>query len=80
MNRFCETERLACCGVLDDGLPCLGVATQAGGVALLIDAKNERVAKWYTRYGAVSLLGAPLSLLLPFKTIHAALCAAGKLE
>jgi len=57
----------------------LYVAVEAGGVALLIDAKNERVAKWYASYGAVPLLDAPLSLLLPFKTIHEALTAAGKL-
>ena len=57
----------------------LYVAAEAGGVALLIDAKNERVAKWYASYGAVPLLDAPLSLLLPFKTIHEALTAAGKL-
>jgi hypothetical protein len=48
-------------------------------VALLIDAKNERVAKWYASYGAVPLLDAPLSLLLPFKTIHSALATADKL-
>lgn len=65
--------------LLAAGRRCLLVATQAGGVALLIDAKNERVAHWYTSYGAVPLLDAPLSLLMPFKTIHAALTAAGKL-
>ena len=57
----------------------LYVAAEAGGVALLIDAKNQGVAKWYASYGAVPLLDAPLSLLLPFKTIHAALAAADKL-
>lgn len=65
--------------LLAAGRRCLFVATQAGGVALLIDAKNERVANWYSGYGAVPLLDAPLSLLLPFKTIHAALDAANKL-
>lgn len=65
--------------LLAAGRRCLFVATEAGGVALLIDAKNERVAGWYASYGAVPLLDAPLSLLLPFKTIHAALAAAGKL-
>ena len=65
--------------LLAAGRRCLYVAAQAGGVALLIDAKNERVAKWYASYGAVPLLAAPLSLLLPFKTIHSALSAAGKL-
>lgn len=62
--------------LLTAGRRCLMVATQAGGVALLIAAKNERVAKWYASYGAVPLLDTPLSLLLPFKTIHAALTAA----
>lgn len=58
---------------------CLLVAAQVGGLALLIDAKNDKVAEWYASYGAVPLLDVPLSLLLPFKTIHAALVSAGKL-
>jgi predicted N-acetyltransferase YhbS len=65
--------------LLAAGRRCLRVAAEAGGVALLIDAKNEGVADWYSSYGAVPLQDAPLSLLLPFKTIHAALAAAGKL-
>lgn len=65
--------------LLAAGRRCLRVAAEAGGVALLIDAKSEGVAGWYASYGAVPLLDAPLSLLLPFKTIHAALAAAGKL-
>lgn len=65
--------------LLSAGRRCLLVAAQAGGVALLIDAKNERVAEWYASHGAVPLLDAQLSLLLPFKTIHTALTAAGKL-
>jgi len=65
--------------LLAAGRRCLRVAAEAGGVALLIDAKNEGVAGWYANYGAVALQDAPLSLLLPFKTIHAALAAAGKL-
>lgn len=65
--------------LLAAGRRCLLVAAQAGGVALLIDAKNEGVAKWYASYGAVPLFDAHLSLLLPFKTIHAALTSAGKL-
>ena len=65
--------------LLAAGRRCILVATQVGGVALLIDAKNARVAEWYASYGAMPLLDAPLSLLLPFKTIHAALDSAGKL-
>lgn len=65
--------------LLAAGKRCLLVAATVGGVALLIDAKNAEVAKWYESYGAVALEDAPLSLLLPLKTIHAALSAAGKL-
>ncbi len=65
--------------LLAAGRRCLLVAAQAGGVALLIDAKNERVAQWYASYGAIPLLDAQLSLLLPFKTIYTALTTAGKL-
>ena len=42
------------------------VAAEVGGVALLIDAKHERAAQWYASYGALPLLDAPLSLVLPF--------------
>lgn len=65
--------------LLAAGRRCLLVASQAGGVALLIDAKNERVAQWYASYGAIPLADAHLSLLLPFKTINMALTTAGKL-
>jgi GNAT superfamily N-acetyltransferase len=44
---------------------CIRVATEVGGVAVLIDAKNDQVAQWYAGYGAVALLDAPLSLVLP---------------
>jgi GNAT superfamily N-acetyltransferase len=65
--------------ILAAGRRCLLAATEVGGVALLIDAKNNRIAKWYASYGAVPLADAPLSLLLPLPTIQAALEAAGKL-
>jgi hypothetical protein len=58
---------------------CVLTATEVGGVALLIDAKNERVAKWYSTYGAIPLVDAPLSLLLPLATVQKALESAGKL-
>ena len=64
--------------LLAAGRRCLLASAAVGGVALLIDAKNDRVASWYARYGAVPLLDAPLSLLLPLATIAAALKAAGK--
>jgi len=47
---------------------CIRVADDVGGVALLIDAKNERAARWYQSYGALALEDAPLSLVLPLAT------------
>jgi GNAT superfamily N-acetyltransferase len=44
---------------------CIRVAEEVGGVALLIDAKNDRAAQWYQSYGALALEDAPLSLVLP---------------
>ena len=51
----------------------LAVASAVGGVALAIDAKDERAAKWYARFGAVSLLDDPLKLVLPLETIESAI-------
>jgi len=59
--------------LLAAGRRCLLTASEVGGVALLIDAKNERAAQWYASYGAIPLLDAPLSLLLPLRTIESAL-------
>lgn len=64
--------------LLAAGRSCLLVATQAGGVSFMIDAKSEQVAYWYASYGAVPLLDAPFSLFLPFKTIYSALTTGGK--
>ena len=64
--------------LLAAGRRCLLAAAEVGGVALLIDAKNERAAKWYASYGAVALADAPLSLLLSLVTIEAALKSAGR--
>lgn len=61
------------------GRRCLRASLEVGGVALLIDAKNEAVAGWYACYGALPLLDTPLTLLLPLATIKAALDTAGKL-
>ncbi len=61
------------------GRRCLLAAAEVGGVALLIDAKNERVANWYASYGALPLADAALSLLLPLATIQTALETAGNI-
>jgi GNAT superfamily N-acetyltransferase len=64
--------------LLSAGKRCLLASAEVGGVAMLIDAKNARVAAWYASYGALPLLDAPLSLLLPLTTVEAALKAVGK--
>ena len=58
--------------LLAAGRRCLVASGEVGGVVLVIDANNDRVARWYASYGAVPLLDAPLSLLLPLATIEAA--------
>jgi len=83
LARFAVDRRLQGQGIggqllLAAGRRCLLASAEVGGVVLVIDAKNERVAKWYSSYGAVPLLDAPLSLLLPLATIEAALKKAGK--
>jgi GNAT superfamily N-acetyltransferase len=62
--------------LLAAGKRALSVAVEIGGVALAIDAKNERAAAWYERFGAVRLLDDPLKLILPLKSIAAALAVA----
>lgn len=64
--------------LLSAGKRCMLAAAEVGGVALLIDAKNERAAAWYASYGAMPLLDAPLSLVLPLSTIAGALEAGKK--
>jgi GNAT superfamily N-acetyltransferase len=64
--------------LLAAGRRCLLASEEVGGVVLVIDAKNERAAGWYASYGAVQLMDAPLTLLLPLGTVEAALKKAGK--
>lgn len=64
--------------LLSAGGRCLRASAEVGGVVLVIDAKNSRVAQWYASYGAHPVLDSPLTLLLPLSTIQAALKAAGK--
>lgn len=65
-----QGQRLGGQLLLAAGRRALLAATEVGGVALLIDAKHERAAAWYATYGAVPLLDAPLSLLLPLATVE----------
>lgn len=78
VSRVAQGQGLGGQLLLAAGKRCLRASSEVGGVVLVIDAKSERVARWYARYGAVPLLDAPLSLLLPLATIEAALKAAGK--
>jgi GNAT superfamily N-acetyltransferase len=64
--------------LLAAGRRCLRVAAEVGGTVLLIDAKDERAAAWYAGYGALPLLDAPLSLLLPLGLIAEAIKAKGR--
>ena len=47
----------------------MAVAAEVGGVALAIDAKDERAAGWYERFGALRLLDDKPQMMLPLATI-----------
>ena len=69
--------------LLAAGRRCLRAATEVGGVALYIDAKNDDAAAWYASFGAERLAGAmagvlPIPMVVALKTIAAALAAAEK--
>ena len=55
----------------------LAVATEVGGTALAIDAKDENAAHWYGRFGALPLLDDPLKLILPLVVIVDAIKTSG---
>jgi GNAT superfamily N-acetyltransferase len=59
---------------------CLLAGAEAGGVLLIIDAKNDRAAKWYASYGAVPLNKRPLALVMSLATFAAERNAAGQVE
>jgi hypothetical protein len=64
--------------LLAAGERALAVAAEVGGVALAIDAKDENAARWYERFGALSLLDDPLRLALPLGVIGDAIRTAGR--
>lgn len=64
--------------LLAAGERALAVAAKVGGVALAIDAKDEKAARWYERFGAVPLLDDPLKLILPLGVIADAIRTAGR--
>lgn len=56
----------------------LAVAAEVGGIALVIDAKEDQAARWYERFGALSLLDDPLTLVLPLGAIAEAIKLSAK--
>jgi GNAT superfamily N-acetyltransferase len=60
-------------------LRCLRIATEAGGMLLIIDAKSDRAAEWYAGYGAEPLRDRPLTVVMPLATFAADLQAKGLL-
>jgi GNAT superfamily N-acetyltransferase len=58
---------------------CVRAAVEVGGVVLIIDAKNDRAARWYTSYGAIRLSSRPLTLVMSLATFAADLKTAGLL-
>jgi predicted N-acetyltransferase YhbS len=62
--------------LLAAGARALAVATEIGGVALTIDAKDAQAARWYGRFGAMQLLDDRLKLILPLRIIAEAIAAA----
>jgi len=64
--------------LLAAGERALAVATEVGGVALAIDAKDEAAARWYERFGAEPLLDDPLKLILPLSIIAEAIAKAAE--
>jgi GNAT superfamily N-acetyltransferase len=55
--------------LLAAGERALAVAREVGGIALAIDAKDEKAVGWYQRFGAVPLLDDPLKLVLPLDVV-----------
>jgi hypothetical protein len=57
----------------------LELPAEIGGVVLIIDAKNDRAARWHASYGAVPLSGKPLTLVTSLASFAADLQEAGQL-
>ncbi len=63
--------------LLAAALRCIRVTDDVGGVLMIIDARNDRTARWYSRFGAEPLRDRPLTLVVPLATFAAALRASG---
>lgn len=64
--------------LLAAGERCLAVAEEVGGLALAIDATDDRAAAWYEGFGALRLLDSPRQLVLPLASIADAILLARK--
>jgi GNAT superfamily N-acetyltransferase len=64
--------------LLAAGSRALAAAADVGGVAIAIDAKDERAAAWYRRWGALALLDDPLTLVLPLAVVSEAIAIAAR--
>lgn len=64
--------------LLAAGERALAVAAEVGGIALVIDAKDDHAVRWYERFGALSLLDDPLTLVLPLSAIAEAIKLSAK--
>lgn len=73
IDRSLQGQGLGSDLLLAAGKRALSVAAEVGGVALAIDAKDERAARWYERFGALALLDDPSKLILPFIVIAEAM-------
>ena len=72
----CQGQGLGAELLLAAGRRALAVSQEVGGVALLIEAKDDGAASWYARFGALRLRDDPRHLVLPLATIARALRAA----
>ena len=78
VDRSVQGEGLGGELLLAAGERALAVATEVGGVALAIDAKDDDAARWYQRFGALPLLDDPLKLVLPLAVVADAIQTAAR--
>jgi len=78
IDRSVQRQGLGADLLLAAGERALAVAAEVGGIALAIDAKDARAARWYERFGAITLHDEPLKLVLPLSVIADAIAAAKK--
>jgi hypothetical protein len=78
VDQSAQDQGLCCDLLFAAGKRALAVAAEIGGVALAIDSKDERAARWYERFGAVRLLDDRLNLVIPLSVIAEAIITAGK--